>query len=246
VKLHEKEARRRERHGGFVLLEYRWEGAEPEPGQFVVIRPAGVGLDPFLPRPFFVHDFEDGIVSLLVAVRGRGTALIAYSELLFVSEPLGRGFDLEVAGTTALVGGGVWTAPLRFLSRRLDEKGVAPDAFVEAPENAPPGYAALVQERLPGATVVPTADGASGAFLAAMGDLSRYEGVYVSGTEETLRTFGRAGIGRTDAQLAVRARMACANGSCHGCAVPVWREGAKAYVRACVEGPIFRAGDLAW
>jgi len=47
-------------------------------------------------------------------------------------------------------------------------------------------------------------------------------------------------------QLAVRERMACANGSCYGCAVPVWESGIRTYARACVEGPIFPAEVLAW
>ena len=48
------------------------------------------------------------------------------------------------------------------------------------------------------------------------------------------------------AQLALRERMACANGSCHGCAVPVRDGGALTYARACVEGPVFPAEVLAW
>ena len=53
------------------------------------------------------------------------------------------------------------------------------------------------------------------------------------------------------AQLAVRERMACANGSCHGCAVQVWGVSSgetrtKTYARACVEGPVFPAEVLAW
>jgi len=248
VKLHEVAVRHRERRGDFVLLRYRWNGPTPDPGRFVAVRAAGAGLDPFLPRPFFVHDFEGDTLSLLFAVRGRGTDLISRSERLLVSDPLGRGFDLGVGGRVALVGGGVWTAPLRLLSRRLHERGTPHETYVEVSEDAPPAYAALVAERLPGATFVRTGavGGNPNALLGRLGNLSRYEQVYVSGTEGTLRAAWESCAGRIGAQLAVRERMACADGSCHGCAVPVWREGARTYARACIEGPVFRAGELAW
>ena len=55
-----------------------------------------------------------------------------------------------------------------------------------------------------------------------------------------------AADGVVPAQLALRERMACANGSCYGCAVPVWEAGEKTYRRTCVEGPVFEAGALAW
>ncbi len=56
----------------------------------------------------------------------------------------------------------------------------------------------------------------------------------------------RASEGTVSVQLALRERMACASGSCYGCAVPVWDSGARTYARACVEGPVFPAEVLAW
>jgi hypothetical protein len=40
--------------------------------------------------------------------------------------------------------------------------------------------------------------------------------------------------------------MACANGSCYGCAVPIWEDEERTYARACIEGPVFSTGNLAW
>jgi dihydroorotate dehydrogenase electron transfer subunit len=56
-----------------------------------------------------------------------------------------------------------------------------------------------------------------------------------------LKAIKRFSDGTVPAQLALRERMACANGSCYGCAVPLWKDGARDYARACIEGPIFPA-----
>lgn len=232
----------REKIGGHVLLRYEWSGVEPEPGQFVGVR-AGDSLDPFLPRPFFVHDRGEEDISLFFKVRGRGTAALAgRSEEVLVSAPRGRGFEVNPGGGVALVGGGVWVAPLKFLSRRLRGRGVEHDIYLEAPADAPEEYLRWLGEAYPGAEILPT-DGSPGAIVRDLPDLGGYEAVYVSGDRATLS--GVAGM-RPDAQLAVRERMACMDGSCYGCAVPVRSGSGVSYRRACVEGPVFVGWDLAW
>lgn len=242
MRLHRVRVLERRSIGEHVLLCYEWSGTEPEPGQFVGAR-ASDSMDPFLSRPFFVHDWEGEVVSLLFKVRGLGTgSLAAVEDHLLVSAPRGRGFDLGSPAGAALVGGGVWVSPLRFLSRRLRERGVAHDVYLEAPPGAPEGYLRWLEGTYPGARLVPT-DGSAGGLVSALGKLSDYGSVYVSGNRETLRSVRRV---RSNAQLAVRERMACMDGSCYGCAVPIRSEGGVLYRRACVEGPVFEAGDLAW
>lgn len=228
--------------GEHVLLRYEWHEPEPEPGQFVGVK-VGDSLDPFLPRPFFVHDREEGEISLLFKVRGRGTeSLAAARDQIMVSAPRGRGFELDVSGPAALIGGGVWVAPLRFLGRRLRERGVSYRLFLEASPEAPEHYLRWLAEAHPEAEIV-TTDGSPGAVMSALGSLDGYETVYVSGDRETLRFVREV---RADAQLAVRERMACMDGSCQGCAVPIRSGAGIIYKRDCVDGPVFFAGDLAW
>lgn len=228
--------------GEHLLLRYEWDCPEPEPGQFVGVR-AGDSLDPFLPRPFFVHDRGEKDISLLFKVRGRGTeALAGISDELLVSAPRGRGFEVEPGGRAALVGGGVWVAPLRLLSRRLRERGVEHDVYLEALSGAPEEYLGWLGEAYPGAKILPT-DGSPGAVVRALPDLGGYGAVYVSGDGATLSAVAER---RADAQLAVRERMACMDGSCYGCVVPVRAGGEVAYRRVCVEGPVFAGRDLAW
>ena len=248
MKLHRVPILHRERFGNHVLLRYRWTGPTPEPGQFVMVRPTRTELDPFLARPFFAHDHEDGTTSLLFEVRGRGTSLLAEGggELL-ASGPRGRGFEIR-GGRAALIGGGVWVAPLKLLSRRLEQTGVSRDAYIEVPRDAPQAYADWLARAYPGARFVYTddADDAPNRILGEIGDLSRYAAVYASGPRATLAATKRAGEGRVRVQLALRERMACADGSCYGCAVPVRGEGGTSYARACVDGPVFEAETLAW
>lgn len=250
MKLHAVEVLEREKFGDHTLLRYRWMGAPPEPGQFMMVRVANSSqaLGPFLSRPFFAHDYDDEVVSLLFEIRGRGTALLSEEDaVLLVSEPLGRGYTLD-RGPVALVGGGVWVSPLKLLARSLDRSGITYDVYLEVPATASEAYAVWISENYPDATLVRTESNSDAprVVLARLGDLSRYAGLYASGPAPMLDAVKRLCEGRVPAQLALRERMACANGSCYGCAIPVWRDGARVYVRACVEGPIFAAEALAW
>jgi dihydroorotate dehydrogenase electron transfer subunit len=234
----------RERAGNYTLLHYSWR-RPVEPGQFVMARAAGypVTLDPFLARPFSFYDHDGEVASLLFEVRGRGTVLLdRATEEIEVTAPLGRSFRIEAArGGAALLGGGVGVAPLKVLSRRLRERGVRHDVFL--------GFAdartAKIARAFPGSKVA-TMDGSAGTHgtvLDAVPDLESYPVVYACGPNPMLAAVKRAVGARSVCQLSVEERMGCGNGSCNGCVVPVHNGG---YVRACVEGPVFRAEDLAW
>jgi dihydroorotate dehydrogenase electron transfer subunit len=249
VKLHRVEVLARERFEDNVLLRYRWTESVPEPGQFVMVRPRASALDPFLARPFFAHDYGGGVISLLFEVRGRGTALLAREsvEELLVSGPLGEGFALG-DGPVALVGSGVYYSPLKLLGRRLREAGIPYDSYLEVPDGTPEAYASWLSGIYPDAALVPT-DGSRQALrtlLGRLGDPSHYSTIYASGTSGMLVAVRGAAAGKVPAQLALRERMACANGSCYGCAIPIRKAGVWTYSRSCVEGPVFPAEALAW
>lgn len=251
MRLYEADVLDRERFGNHVLLRYRWKGEPPEPGQFVMARTATQDLNPFLSRPFFAHDYSDETVSLLFEIRGWGTALLGEEGFkLLVSAPLGRGFTTEGEGPVALVGGSVWISPLKLLGRRLRASGIPHDVFLEVPATAPKAYAAWISGGYPDATLVPTGGGpptsSAQTVLERVGDLARYYAVYASGPTQMLNAVRTVSVGKVSAQLALRERMACANGSCFGCAIPILRTGVRTYARVCTEGPVFRAETLAW
>jgi len=248
MRLYEADVLDRERFGNHVLLRYRWKGEPPEPGQFVMARTATQDLNPFLSRPFFAHDYSDETVSLLFEIRGRGTALLGEESFkLLVSAPLGRGFTTEGEGPVALVGGGVWISPLKLLGRRLRASGIPHDVFLVVPATAPKAYAAWISGSYPDAALVPT-DGpptsSAQTVLDRVGDLARYRAVYASGPVEMLTAVKSASSGVVPTQLALREHMACANGSCYGCAVAIWESGEPTYARACIEGPVFPANVI--
>lgn len=112
---------------------------EQRPGQFVNIELDGL----FLRRPISVCDWKDGVLTLLYKLVGKGTALMATLQpgaRLDVLCSLGNGFDIDIPALTRpdvpaptrplLVGGGIGTAPLYLLARRLKERGVLPTVIL--------------------------------------------------------------------------------------------------------------------
>ena len=93
------------------------------PGQFVNIKLDGF----FLRRPISVCDWQDGELTLIYKVLGRGTAQMAtlpVGTALDVLTGLGNGYDLSPAGEAPLlVGGGVGIPPLYGLAKRLHGQG---------------------------------------------------------------------------------------------------------------------------
>lgn len=110
---------------------------EQRPGQFVNIELDGL----FLRRPISVCDWKDGVLTLLYKLVGKGTALMATLQpgaRLDVLCSLGNGFDIDIPARPdipaftrpLLVGGGIGTAPLYLLARRLKERGVSPTVIL--------------------------------------------------------------------------------------------------------------------
>ena len=91
------------------------------PGQFLNVKVSN-GLDPLLRRPISVCDVERNRVRLVFRMVGRGTAILARvrtGEELDVLGPLGRPAPELHHKDTLICGGGIGTAPLLFLARRL-------------------------------------------------------------------------------------------------------------------------------
>ncbi|MGB3681247.1 MAG: dihydroorotate dehydrogenase electron transfer subunit [Rubrobacteraceae bacterium] len=233
----------REEIGGYTLLRYRWDGPI-EPGQFVMARTSDFldTLDPLLARPLSFYDYDGEVASLLLEVRGRGTALLDRSAEIEVSAPLGKSFATDgFEGRAALLGGGIGVAPMKILSRRLGGLGVEHDVFLGFADSR----ASRTSRDFPGAGVatVDGSDGVAGTVLDLVEDLENYDAVYACGPNPMLAAVKRAAGAGGLRQLSVEERMGCGNGSCNGCVVPVRGRG---YVRSCIEGPVFDAESLAW
>ena len=254
----------RERAPGVFMLEFNAPSLAlaARPGQFLHIR-CSEGNDPLLRRPISIHavDRDRGRVNILFQVVGRGTALLARQKtgLIDVIGPLGRGFttdsqDLGGAGNIAVVGGGIGAAPLFFLLQELAHCGdparvrvllgarsanqILIDADIQnlgynielATDDGSTGHRGLVTELLlkllPGGV----------SYVYACGPVPMLKSVC-----SLLSAYGIPG------EVSLEERMACGVGACLSCACQVKTEGGGAhYRRACVDGPVFPAGEVVW
>ena len=226
------------------------------------------GSETLLRRPFSVcgipGTFEDApgsAVQVLYKVVGTGTGLLASlapGAVIDVLGPLGNGFDApDDPGTRPVfVAGGIGSAPFPALARWLAARAAPPLMY----------YGARTSNDLPLADwfashteqlVVTTEDGSAGhegLVTEPLGELlesSPTESLhlYVCGPEPMLKAVAKlARQHEVVCDLSLEAHMACGFGVCLGCVVPTRRQGSDEirYERVCVEGPVMRAGVLAW
>jgi dihydroorotate dehydrogenase electron transfer subunit len=186
-------------------------------------------------------------VDIVIEPRGPGSRELAGLEpgaAVQVTGPLGRPFALpREPARCLLVGEGYAAAALTTLVERLRERactvrlvlGGADDAHVLEP---------LAARRSVGQVEVAVGD----LTAAVLRSLPGVEVVYAAGSPATLRFVADAVRG-SDAtcQIALERPLTCATGLCQGCPVPVLDDdGAPHVVRACVDGPVFRAARVDW
>ena len=95
------------------------------PGEFVEVK-----LDDYyLRRPISVCDFSSTNLDLLYKVLGRGTKDMFSLEVgtkLDVIVNLGNGFDTSLSQNPLLIAGGIGIAPMIWLAKAFNEKGIKP------------------------------------------------------------------------------------------------------------------------
>lgn len=254
----------REAPGHFRLeLECPGIAAAARPGQFAMIE-VGEGLEPLLRRPisFFRIIPEMGRVSFLYRVAGKGTSLLSRAvpgTVLRVIGPLGNGFPTDSAAAVhLLVGGGVGTAPLAPLARRLAGASQARGRRVIACVGARTAAELMATDELSdaGAEVRPaTEDGSAGVpglvtdiLETALKEFSAASAaVYACGPVPMLRRVKAIAHGHSArAYLSLEEHMACGVGACLGC---VCRSnghpaGEVRYLKVCTHGPVFEASEV--
>lgn len=244
----------------FHLLELDWPAglAEPQPGQFVMVR-TRESSDPPWRRPLGVHDFRrvraGAILSLLFQVVGMTTrelAALRAGDALDLLGPHGRGFALG-AREHWLAGGGRGIAPLFYTARVLRRLGRPCRVFIGG-RAAGHVLRARDLERLGCRVELATDDGSLGrrglvtdvvsSALARLG-ATRRGAIMISGCGPHGMLRALAGIAHAAgvaAQVSVDPLMACGQGLCLGCSVPA----AGGYRLACQHGPVFDTRDLVW
>ena len=211
-----------EQIGPYTLLRVARGGIEPGiPGQFFMLEAPGRPL----PRPMSLCLAPPGELEFLIDPIGPGTrALCALQpgDELAILGPLGNGFRLDVE-RPLLVGGGIGTAPLPYLSEALG----SPPAILGFRTARHAEAARLVSN----AEVVLEPTYVTEAMPPG-------HDVLACGPEPMLAAVAQL---EPAAQLAWEAAMACGYGACYGCAVEVDGE----LKRLCVEGPVLAAEAVA-
>jgi len=222
------------------------------PGQFIHLRIESGGAQ-ILRRPFSVHRVSDTRIEVLYQVVGAGTARLAGlrpgENGLDAIGPLGHGWWVpEAAAHALLVTGGLGAAPMGALADLLAAKGAAAVIAMGAP-CAERLVAREHFEQVARRVEVATDDGSAGepGLVTVLSErllsAERFDVVYACGPEGMQRAVAAqaAAVG-VSCQVSLERLMACGIGACLSCVVTT-HGGRK---RACVDGPVFDAGEVVW
>lgn len=225
-----------------------------QPGQFAHVRILPL-KEALLRRPFSIFQVTDDTVSILYKVVGRGTEVLARmrpGEQLSVLGPLGHGFSVPgpAGPRPVLVAGGYGMAALYLLAQRAARPGIV---FVGGRRRAD----ILCEEefRALGWEVrVTTEDGSHGeqglVTQPLRAELRRSAAgckLFACGPTPMLRAVAQiAEEFRVPAEVSLDPHMCCGLGVCLTCVVPVQTAEGWDYQRACTEGPVFEARQIAW
>ncbi len=210
------------------------------PGQFVNVKIDGL----YLRRPISVCDKEEGALTLVYKVVGKGTAALSEAKpgaKFDVLTGLGNGYDLSLSGNAPLlVGGGVGVPPLYYLAKKLIEKGIKP--FVALGFNRKEEVFFQKEFEALGAKVaLATVDGSQGVKGFVTNVLpENYSYFYACGPEPMLKALYNATT--SEGELSFEERMGCGFGACMGCSCKTIT-GNK---RICKDGPVLKKGEILW
>lgn len=211
-------------------------------GQFVNILIDGL----YLRRPISVCDVEDGVLTIIYKVVGKGTERMAAMDsgmVLDVLTGLGNGYFTDYSGDKPLlIGGGAGVPPMYNLCKRLLQEGKTPTVILGFNTASEIFYKEKF-EQLGVFTLVATADGSVGVkgFVTDAVDLvDEYTHVYTCGPEPMLKAVYNKTT--TDGQYSFEERMGCGFGACMGCSCKT-KYGNK---RICKDGPVMMKEEIIW
>ncbi|MBQ2416983.1 MAG: dihydroorotate dehydrogenase electron transfer subunit [Alistipes sp.] len=213
------------------------------PGQFVELSLEGF----FLRRPISVCNYDEGTLTLIYKVVGKGTAQMAnltQGTKLSALTGLGNGFNDTVECSSALlVGGGVGVPPLYRLARNLIAQGKSVTVVLGFNTASEVFYQSEF-EALGAKVIVATADGSAGCkgFVtdAIAQNNIEAEYFYSCGPLPMLRALTTALD--IPGEISLEERMGCGFGICMGCSIQT----ASGPKRVCKEGPVFKKEEILW
>ena len=213
------------------------------PVQFVELSLEGF----FLRRPISVCNYDEGTLTLIYKVVGKGTAQMAnltQGTKLSALTGLGNGFNDAVECSLALlVGGGVGVPPLYRLARNLIAQGKSVTVVLGFNTASEVFYQSEF-EALGAKVIIATADGSAGCkgFVtdAIAQNNIEAEYFYSCGPLPMLRALTTALD--IPGEISLEERMGCGFGICMGCSIQT----ASGPKRVCKEGPVFKKEEILW
>jgi dihydroorotate dehydrogenase electron transfer subunit len=242
------------RAGAHLLeLSAPWLAQTVQPGQFCMVRcGAEQASDPLLRRPFFIHGVRRGAgnVTLLVYVRGRGSAWLAGQHegaRLDMLGPLGRGWEMHPAVSALLLAAqDQQIAAMTLLAQHAIERDLSVTMighFQSADDVYPPALLPPEVEY-----VIVTRDGSlglAGTIESALSEnLPWADAAYCAVSRETaiaLYAHFERLRGKHFAQALLLHPLTCGTGTCLTCSVET-RSGPKL---VCRDGPVFDLREIA-
>jgi len=216
-----------------------------EAGQFVEVEVRNC-REVMLRRPISIHDvdYSANTLTLLVQVVGKGTrrlALLKEGDTLNLVYPLGHGFSIQ-GSAPLLVGGGAGIAPLLYLAKCYNDKGVRPTVLLggRTKELIP------VREAFEpyGKVLYATEDGSLGEKGLVTQHLlfaADYDHICTCGPTPMMKAVGRYAVEKgIPCEVSLENMMACGIGACL-CCVTDTVDGHKC---VCKEGPVFDVTKL--
>ena len=210
------------------------------PGQFVNIQLDGF----YLRRPISVCDCEDGTLTIIYKVVGKGTEAMSKMESgkLDILTGLGNGYDVSAAGQSpVLLGGGVGVPPMYLLAKRLVAEGKTPTVILGFNKQEEIFYEDEFKS-LGCQVYVTTVDGSCGikGFVTDALKLVQYTHFFTCGPEPMLKAVYKAT--NTSGQMSFEERMGCGFGACMGCSCQTL----TGYKRICKDGPVMWKEEIKW
>lgn len=219
-----------------------------QPGQFVHVKKTDSVN--FLRRPFSIADAdrENGTITLIYRIVGKGTAEYAamkVGEAFSILGPIGNGFALK-DGRPLLIGGGVGIAPLIYLSRQLKDQ--KPILLIGGKNKDEVFWEKYLQE-FADKIYITTDDGSVGfkgftvQLLPQILAENNIEHIYTCGPNIMMEGVAKlAHKHDIDCQVSLEKRMACGIGVCLGCTFEDKLTGKRRKV--CTEGPVFASKEV--
>lgn len=211
------------------------------PGQFVNIALEGK----FLRRPISVCDWDEGSLTIIYKVVGKGTDQMSKMPVgtrLDILTGLGNGYDLDKSGNRPLlIGGGAGIPPMFALAKKLLAQGKTPSVILGF-NKAEERFLEEAFKALGMSVTVATADGSLGVkgFVTDAMPEEGYTYIYTCGPEPMLKAVYNQSV--TSGQFSFEERMGCGFGACMGCTCKT-KYGNK---RICREGPVLEKEEIIW